>query len=136
MMRRLALNYTVWLLFVNLSMSLLFQDASFAGTPVHGAKAAAMGTAFVGLADDPSAILHNPAGLTQLRGTNMYAGVTAVIPSTEYTSPLGASEETDFRVFSPPHLYISSDFDWRTSSWGWGFFPRSGSADDTGVKMV
>jgi len=136
MMRRLILNYMVWNFIVILCISLLFQNASFAGTPVHGAKAAGMGTAFVGLADDPSAIMHNPAGLTQLRGTNMYAGVTAVIPSTEYTSPLGASEETDFRVFSPPHLYISSDFDWRTSSWGWGFFPRSGSADDTGVKMV
>lgn len=28
---------------------------SFAGGPVHGAKASSMGTAFVAIADDPSA---------------------------------------------------------------------------------
>jgi hypothetical protein len=42
--------------------SILFPVAAFAGGPVHGAKAAGMGTAFIGLADDPSAILFNPAG--------------------------------------------------------------------------
>ena len=126
MMRRLALDYKVWGLFVILSISLLFQNASFAGTPVHGAKAAGMGTAFVGIADDPSAILHNPAGLTQLKGTNMYSGVAAVIPSTEYKSPSGASEETDFKVFFPPHIYISSDFDMENMVVGLGVFSPFG----------
>jgi long-chain fatty acid transport protein len=105
---------------------LLFQDVSFAGAPVHGAKAAGMGTAFVGLADDPSAIMHNPAGLTQLKGTNTYGGVTAVIPSTEYISPSGASEETDFRVFFPPHFYISSDFNMENVVLGLGIFSPFG----------
>jgi long-subunit fatty acid transport protein len=114
MMRRLILNCMIWSLIAILSISLLFQEASFAGTPVHGSKAAGMGTAFVGVADDPSAIMHNPAGLTQLKGTNMYGGGTVVIPSTEYISPTGASEETDSRVFFPP----------------------SGSVVDTGVNKV
>jgi len=126
MMRRLSFNYTVWNLIVILSISLLFQNTSFAGTPVHGAKAAGMGTAFIGIADDPSAIMHNPAGLTQLKGTNMYGGVTAVIPSTEYISPSGASEETDFRVFFPPHFYISSDFDMENIVLGLGIFSPFG----------
>jgi long-chain fatty acid transport protein len=125
-MRRLALHYIIWSLIAILGISLLFQDTSFAGAPVHGAKAAAMGTAFVGLADDPSAILHNPAGLTQLKGINIYGGGTVVIPSTEYISPSGASEDTDFRVFFPPHFYISSDFNMENIVLGLGIFSPFG----------
>src|SRR5574341_455405 len=55
----------------------------FAGGPVHGAKAAGMGTAFAGLADDPSAILYNPAGLTQVEGTAVYGGISVVSLSTD-----------------------------------------------------
>ena len=125
-MRRLALYYLAYNLIVILSISFLLQPPSFAGTPVHGAKAAGMGTAFVGIADDPSAIMHNPAGLTQLKGTNMYGGGTVVIPSTEYTSPSGASEETDSRVFLPPHFYISSDFNMENVVLGLGIFSPFG----------
>jgi long-chain fatty acid transport protein len=116
----------IWSLIAILGISLLFQKASFAGAPVHGAKAAGMGTAFVGVADDPSAIMHNPAGLTQLKGTNMYGGGTVVLPSTEYTSPTGQSEETDFKVFLPPHFYISSDFNMEDIVLGLGIFSPFG----------
>lgn len=68
-----------------------------------------MGTAFVAIADDPSAIVINPAGLVQQKGTNVYGGTTSVIPSSEYTAFSGHTEETDFQVFFPPHLYIASD---------------------------
>ena len=132
MTRKLLLNYMMRSLVTILGISFLLQTYSFAGTPVHGSKAAGMGAAFVGIADDPSAIMHNPAGLTQLKGTNMYGGGTVVIPSTEYTSPTGQSEETDFRVFLPPHFYISSDFNMKNVVLGLG----SGSVVDTGVKMV
>ena len=40
---------------------------------MHGARAAAMGTAFVGLADDPSAFAYNPAGLAPAPGTRIGA---------------------------------------------------------------
>ncbi len=126
MMRQLLLNYMIWSLIAILGISFLFQPPSFAGTPVHGAKAAGMGTAFVGLANDPSAIMHNPAGLTQLKGTNMYGGGTVVIPSTEYVSPTGQSEETDFKVFLPPHFYISSDFNMEDIVLGLGIFSPFG----------
>jgi len=39
--------------------------------PEAGAKAMGMGFAFTAQADDPSAIYFNPAGLTQLQGTNL-----------------------------------------------------------------
>jgi long-chain fatty acid transport protein len=85
-----------------------------------------MGTAFVAIADDPSAILHNPAGLTQLKSTNAYGGVTAVIPSTEYESPSGESEETRFQIFFPPHLYVSSDLASEKIAVGLGIFSPFG----------
>ncbi len=75
----------------------------------QGSKATGMGAAFVAVADDPSAIAYNPAGLTQLEGTDIYLGTTVIIPTTKYESPAGASDTTDYHVFYPPHLYITSD---------------------------
>ncbi len=55
-------------------------SASAAGfrLPEAGAKAMGMGFAFTAQADDPSAIYFNPAGLTQLEGQNVMAGVTFI----------------------------------------------------------
>jgi len=58
-------------LFLAITLTVLLAQPSMAGTPIHGAKAAGMSTAFIGLADDPSAIFHNPAGITQLEGTRV-----------------------------------------------------------------
>ncbi len=46
--------------------------------PEAGAKAMGMGFAFTAQADDPSAIYFNPAGIVQLEGQNLMAGVTYV----------------------------------------------------------
>lgn len=43
----------------------------FLKTPM-GAKAIALGSAFTSIADDPSAVYWNPAGLTQVEGLNIY----------------------------------------------------------------
>jgi len=45
-----------------------------ASTPFQGGRAGGMASAFVGLADDSSAIAHNPAGLAFVDGTYLYAG--------------------------------------------------------------
>lgn len=105
---------------------LVAAETAFAGGPVHGARAAGMGTAFVGLADDPSAILFNPGGLTQSQGTNVYAGVAAVIPSTSYTDTSGNSTRTEPQVFYPPHLYATSDFGLRDFVFGLGLYSPFG----------
>jgi long-chain fatty acid transport protein len=104
----------------------LLPGISLASNPVEGAKAASMGTAFVAIADDPSAIAHNPAGLVQLKGTNIYGGMTFVIPSTTYTNPSGQSEDTKFQVFFPPHLYLSSDFGMKDMRFGVGIYSPFG----------
>jgi long-chain fatty acid transport protein len=61
----------------------------------HGARAMAMAGAFTGLANDPSAIYFNPAGITQLDGTNFSAGTTMILPISSYTSPKPFSTETE-----------------------------------------
>ncbi len=117
--------------------SILFPVAAFAGGPVHGARAAGMGTAFVGLADDPSAILFNPAGLTQLKGTQVYGGLTAIRPSTTYRNDAGASESTKPQTFFPPHLYFSTDSAGKDIVFGMGLYSPFGIGgrkwDETGL---
>jgi long-chain fatty acid transport protein len=113
-------------LFVIIILLLFLTCPAFAGNPVQGAKAAAMGTAFVAVADDPSAIAHNPAGLTQLTGTNIYGGPTFVIPSTSYTSLSGQSEDTDFQIFFPPQLFVSSDLKTKNMRFGIGIYSPFG----------
>lgn len=99
---------------------------SLAQGPVEGSKAAAMGTAFVAVADDPSAILFNPAGLTQLQGTNFYSGGSLIVPSSEYKSPSGISERTQLQAFFAPHLYASSDFNTKEMCFGLGVYSPFG----------
>lgn len=95
---------------ISLTAICFFTVMAHAGGPVHGTKAVGMGTAFIAVADDPSAIMFNPAGLAQLKGTHLYAGTAFIMPSSDYKSPFGQTEETDFQIFVPPHLYLCSDF--------------------------
>lgn len=53
-----------------------------------GSKAIAMGGAFIGQADDFSAIFWNPAGLTQMKNSSLSFFVTDLIPSGTYKLPL------------------------------------------------
>ena len=97
--------------FISLLCLSIFPQSAFASgfkIETQGSKATGMGTAFVAVADDPSAIAYNPAGLAQLEGTNIYLGTTAIIPTIKYEGPAGASDETTYQVFYPPHLYIAS----------------------------
>jgi long-chain fatty acid transport protein len=50
----------------------------------NGTKAIAMGGAFVGLADDYSAVFWNPAGLTQMKETTLSLFGTDIIPDAGY----------------------------------------------------
>lgn len=98
--------------------SLYFVTApAHAGGPIHGARAAGMGTAFIGLADDPSALLHNPAGITQLSGTQLYAGITVLSIKSEYYY-FSTGAETKDQLFFPPHLYWTDDFGSETLVFG------------------
>ncbi len=101
-------------------------STSHAGGTVHGGKAAGMGTAFIGVADDPSAIMHNAAGLALLKGTHIYGGVSLLYPETEYQSPEGATEGTEFDMYFPPHLYAASGSAVKDIVIGLGIHPTFG----------
>ena len=50
----------------------------------HGAKAMGMGGAFTAVANDASAIYWNPAGLTQMTGTQFMLGTTLISPMSSF----------------------------------------------------
>ncbi|MCB1050211.1 MAG: outer membrane protein transport protein [Acidobacteria bacterium] len=64
-----------WFFWIGLSLSVWAQNDMIANINLQfrfinpGARAQAMGGAFVGLADDPTAVFANPAGLTRMRST-------------------------------------------------------------------
>ncbi|MBU0728340.1 MAG: outer membrane protein transport protein [Proteobacteria bacterium] len=116
---------------------LLWPTVSLAGGPVHGSKAAGMGTAFIAVADDPSAILHNPAGISYIEGNNLYGGFTTIAPSSSYESNTGEQEDTDFQLFFPPHLYYTRESEFKDITLGIGLYSPFGIGgrkwSDTGL---
>jgi long-chain fatty acid transport protein len=79
----------------------------------QGAAASGMSNAFAAQADDPSALHYNPAGMTQLRGVQLMAGVLISGGSTDFTSPTGvtATGNRNGTVAWPPpgHTYITAN---------------------------
>lgn len=75
----------------------------------HGSKAMGMGGAFTALANDPSAIYFNPAGITQLYGTHLLGGSTLILPSSSFRGPAPQITENNLesQIFTPIHLYAT-----------------------------
>ncbi len=82
----------------------------------HGAKAMGMGGAFTAVADDPTAVYWNGAGLTQFWGTNFVLGGTLISPASSFRGVLPQTTEykTNDQIFYPPHFFgsyrINKDF--------------------------
>lgn len=72
----------------------------------HGARAMALGGAFTGIANDPSAVYWNGAGISQLSGTNFMIGTSLIAPSSSFRGVSPAVNE--FRgknlIFFPTHF--------------------------------
>ncbi|MBC2713954.1 MAG: hypothetical protein HF978_01445 [Desulfobacteraceae bacterium] len=107
MITQLNSKCIVWTIIL---LILSFPQTVAAGGFIHGTRAGSMGCAFTGIADDPSAMAYNPAGLTNVDRTQVYTGSSVIIPSSKYTNLNGQRETTESQVFFPPHLYVSSDF--------------------------
>jgi long-chain fatty acid transport protein len=75
----------------------------------HSAKAMALGGAFTAIANDPSAIYFNGAGITQLEGTQFLLGTTLITPISSFRGVY--PEITEYKaakqVFFPSHFYVS-----------------------------
>ncbi len=107
------------------------------GGPVYGARAGGMGSAGSAVSEDGSAMAFNQAGLTRVRGLQMYVGGVGVLPSTVYGNKDGEAERTDSRIFLNPFLYVSDDLGLQDVVFGVGFFSPFGIKgrfwDDTGA---
>jgi long-chain fatty acid transport protein len=99
---------------------------SFSGASIHGARSGAMGFAFTGVADDPTTMAYNPAGLISYSGSRIYTGASVIIPESEYKNGSGQSEKTKSQLFFPPHFYASSDISPEKFAMGIGLFSPFG----------
>jgi long-chain fatty acid transport protein len=94
----------------------------------HGAAAMAMGGAFTAVANNPSAIWHNPAGLSWVPGTQVMLGGTFIFPSGSVSMPNFPGSPTINQVkqvFTPPNVYITHKFSDRVTA-GIGFMAPFG----------
>ncbi len=79
----------------------------------HGARAMGMGGAFTAVADDPSALFWNPAGIAfQVdKGTQIMAGATFIFPTQDFRGEnpypgFGYESSQKSQVFFPAHAYM------------------------------
>src|SRR5258706_10281127 len=77
--------------------------------PNQDAAAIARGNAFVATADNPSALYYNPAGITQLDGFHVQAGVLAHfgITSDFRNQQSGSRASTDYEIVPVPQFYAT-----------------------------
>lgn len=92
-----------------MAVSLFFPSLWAGGwnNTLMGARAIAMGAAFTGVADDPSAIYYNPAGLAfQESRLNLSIDGFYVMPTHEYVYPTGSRAQSKF-TSSIPQLFLT-----------------------------
>ncbi len=84
--------------------------ASAAGFAINEQGAAATGRAcaVTAVADTPSAVFYNPAGLAFQEGLGLELGDTLIFPLASHEDPgTGTVTDAEFNVFYPPSLYLS-----------------------------
>ena len=92
------------------------------------ARGNALGGTLVGRADDASTVAYNPAGMTQLNGTQVMAGLSGINPQVDVVTKNGGKTETtagEDNIWMPPHAYLTTQLGERY--WlGVGVFSRFG----------
>jgi long-chain fatty acid transport protein len=119
--------------FILLSLILLVSSSLWAGgwnNTLMGCRAMAIGAAFVAVADDPSAIFYNPAGLVfQENNLNFSIDGFYIWPDHVYIVPTGSKTQSKYDVYLP-QIFIS----YRTSdklTLGFGIYvPYAGGGVD------
>ena len=109
--------------------------------PDQDAFAIGRGMAFVATADNPSAIYYNPAGISQLEGNNLRAGIYGVYVDPSYTPPgSGHTYHNEDKLHGIPQFYYTygkKDF---PVSFGLGVYSPFGLSlkwpQDTGFRAL
>lgn len=93
-----------------------------------GARGNALAGTMVARKPDASAVAYNPALMTQLEGTQVMAGVSAIIPSAKVDVKYGGNTYTGEgadNVWLPPHGYMTTQL--KDNLWlGMGIYTRFG----------
>ena len=93
----------------------------------QSAKAIGMGGAFVAQADDPSAVFYNPAGIVQLEGIQVSAGISPIIPQATFESNTndsirntwgGKTTDVEDTIHWIPNFYATYKL---SDHWSFGF---------------
>ncbi|MBU6401093.1 MAG: outer membrane protein transport protein [Verrucomicrobia bacterium] len=107
--------------------------------PDQDPAATARGNAFTATADDPAAIYYNPAGITQLSGSQVQVGTYAVWLDSRYTAG-GAAFDTTDRIQAVPQIYYTYSPPSIPLSFGLGFYSPYGLSlqwpDNTPFRTV
>ncbi len=99
--------------------------------PMQDARAAGQADAFTAQANDPSAIFYNPAGLTQLHGTNISVGAFYLQPEFHFHGDNGSNQRQSLPAVLP-HIYAESDFGLNRFRFGLGINNTFGINEDWG----
>ena len=99
----------------------------------QGAIGTGRAGAMIGTANMPSAVFHNPAGLTRTKGTQFMGGVSLILPEATYVgrgipSDLrdeAVSQDTETTVAPVPYAYVSHALS-KTAYVGFGFYNHYG----------
>jgi len=109
--------------------------------PDQDAFAVGRGLAVTATADNPSAIFYNPAGLTQLPGNNLSAGIYGISLEPQYKNPnTGAAYGNQDPLGGIPQLFYSYGNAKQGFSLGLGVYVPSGLSvswpDNTGFRTL
>jgi long-chain fatty acid transport protein len=104
--------------------------------PNQDPEAIARGNAFAATADNPSAIYYNPAGITQLEGHNLRAGLYLVSGGNEYQSTTGVEAEIDHEFQPVPQIYYVFSPTNCSLSFGLGVYAPYGLSLDWGKNTT
>ena len=107
----------------------------------HGAEATARGGAFAATADNPTAVYHNPAGITQLDGTQFSLSIaTLTFETTVDPAVPGADFDSKYEWQTIPDLFVTWKQKDKPLALGLGFYSPFGFAleypDDATIRNI
>jgi long-chain fatty acid transport protein len=108
--------------------------------PDQDAFATARGEAFAATADNASAIYYNPAGITQLEGNNLRAGVYGLYLDPTYKNSSGTTFNNDKKYHAVPQLFYTYGPKDSPLSYGLGVYSPFGLSSEwpqnTGFRTI
>jgi long-chain fatty acid transport protein len=94
--------------------------------PNQDAESTAKGNAVIATADNPSAIYYNPAGITQIQGTEAQFGMHVISVDSHFVPTSGDSKDTKFELQPVPEFYAVMSSTNQPYAFGLGMFAPYG----------